>query len=160
MYQTNSYARFISYILKCRTLCKSTEVNWLKIGDIVRVSKIDHQFFSLRPGTDSTGCLKRTFVNMGMQDLIALVVELAKIKCCHIYDLISYGVGPKEHQRSAIIQSKSVPNNICESALFCCGSGPKDLKRCVFLFHDINPKGRHGSALLFRSKNHEYAWNP
>ena len=58
----------ISYIIKCITLCKSPEDNWLKIDDVVRVSKIDHQFFSHRPGTNSTSDQKRTFVNTGMQD--------------------------------------------------------------------------------------------
>ena len=32
-------------ILKCRTKCRSPDVNWLNIGDVVRVFKIYHQFF-------------------------------------------------------------------------------------------------------------------
>ena len=32
-------------IIKCRTLCKIPEVNWLKIGDIVRGIRLDHHFF-------------------------------------------------------------------------------------------------------------------
>ena len=43
----NSNALMKSYIIQCRTLCKIPGVNWLIIGDVVRVSKIDHQFFSL-----------------------------------------------------------------------------------------------------------------
>ena len=27
------------------TVCKISEVNWLKIGDVIRVTKIDNQFF-------------------------------------------------------------------------------------------------------------------
>ena len=41
--------------------------SWSPVGTsivLVRVSKIDHQFFSRRPGTNSTGGLKRTFVDI------------------------------------------------------------------------------------------------
>ena len=55
MQQTNSNARQKLQIFKCRTLCKNPDVNWLKIGDIVQVSKIDHQFFLRIPCTNSTG---------------------------------------------------------------------------------------------------------
>ena len=44
MEQTKSNAHVKSWIIKCTTLCKIFEVNWFKIGDVVRVSKIDHQF--------------------------------------------------------------------------------------------------------------------
>ena len=39
---------------------KRPELNWLKIGDVIRGTKIDHQFFLFprRPGTNSTGGLK------------------------------------------------------------------------------------------------------
>ena len=74
MEQTNSNAHLKSYIIKYKTPCKIPEVNWLKIGDVVRVSKIDHQFFSRRrPGTNATGSQKRTFVNTGMRDQTAQV---------------------------------------------------------------------------------------
>ena len=32
------------WIIKCRTLYNITDVNRLKTGDVVQVSKIDHQF--------------------------------------------------------------------------------------------------------------------
>ena len=56
----NSYAYFIWCIIKCRTPCKSPEFNWLKSGDVVRGTRLDHLFFSFlrRPGTNYTGGLK------------------------------------------------------------------------------------------------------
>ena len=68
MSQTNLNTRLILYILKCRPQCKITEVNWLEFGDVVRVSKIDHQFFSRRSGTNSREGLKQIFVNTVMQE--------------------------------------------------------------------------------------------
>ena len=59
------------WIIKCRTLCKSPEVNWLIICDVVQVSKIDHHFFSVfsrRSSTNSTGGQKYTIINKVMQD--------------------------------------------------------------------------------------------
>ena len=50
-------------------------MNWLKTGDVIRVSKIYHQFFVLFPripGTTSIGGIKRTFVNTGTQDYTAV----------------------------------------------------------------------------------------
>ena len=44
-------------------------MNWLKIGDVVQVSKMDHQFFFLfflrRPGTNSTGGPKTDLCQYG-----------------------------------------------------------------------------------------------
>ena len=37
---------------------KSPEVNWLKISDVVRGTRLDHKFFLRRPGKNSTGGLK------------------------------------------------------------------------------------------------------
>ena len=56
---------------KVWTLSKIPEVNWLKIGDVKWVSKIDHKFVSVClcwPGTNSTGGQKSSFVNTVMQD--------------------------------------------------------------------------------------------
>ena len=76
MQQMNSFACLISWFIKCITICKSPEVNWLKISDVVRVTKIDHQFILHRPGTNYTGGLKQTFVNMVMYNYTALGVCL------------------------------------------------------------------------------------
>ena len=53
----NSYAYLELYIIKIRTLCKSTDVNCLWIGDVVWGTKIYHQFTSFRRGTKYTGGL-------------------------------------------------------------------------------------------------------
>ena len=45
IYKTNSNTTMISYIIFCGTLWKISEVNWLKIGGVVQVSELDHQFF-------------------------------------------------------------------------------------------------------------------
>ena len=69
VYITNELLVILKYyIIKCITLCKIPELNWLEISDIVRGTKIDHLFFSRKPGTNSTGGLKWTFVNKVAQD--------------------------------------------------------------------------------------------
>ena len=45
MQQTISNSPMRSYIIQCRTLCKIPELNWLRIGGVLRVSELDHQFF-------------------------------------------------------------------------------------------------------------------
>ena len=59
------------YIIKCRTLCKSPEMDWLKISDVVRGNWLNHQFFCI-PGESSTGGIKWNFVNKILQDLTAI----------------------------------------------------------------------------------------
>ena len=48
----------VYYIIHCRKLCKSTGMNWLKIGDVVWGTQLDQLFFfQRRPGANSTGDL-------------------------------------------------------------------------------------------------------
>ena len=54
VYCTCSILKFLDY----RPLYKSPEVNWLKIGDDVRGTKIENKFFSCRPGTNATEDIK------------------------------------------------------------------------------------------------------
>ena len=57
MLQMNSYVCLILQIFNCRTLCKISEVNWLKIGGAVRVTKIDDYSFLRKPGKKITGSI-------------------------------------------------------------------------------------------------------
>ena len=51
------------------SICKSPEVNWLKLVMSYEFLKQNTFFFVfLRPGSNSTGSQKRTLVNTGMQD--------------------------------------------------------------------------------------------
>ena len=54
----NSYDCLILYIIKCRTLCKTPDINWLIIDDVGWGTKIDHEFVLCRHGTNATGGLK------------------------------------------------------------------------------------------------------
>ena len=52
------YFIYRSYLNKCRTLCRSSEANWLKISDMAQGSWFRppfpfHPFFALRPGINS-----------------------------------------------------------------------------------------------------------
>ena len=83
-----------SYIIQCRTLSKISEVNCLKIGGVVRVSELDHQFFfffSRRPGTNSTGGLKLPLGQYGHVGLYSTSTSLAAFSSC-VTSLIS-GLG-------------------------------------------------------------------
>ena len=64
-------------MIKYGTVCKSPEVNWLNFGDVIQVSKIDHQFgvfcvFLCRTSINYTGGKKRTLVNTGKHDYTSL----------------------------------------------------------------------------------------
>ena len=52
----NSYDCLILYVIKFITLYKSHEVNWLKNGDVVRGTWLDHLFFTFPriPGASYT----------------------------------------------------------------------------------------------------------
>ena len=71
----------VYWFIKCRTLCKSSEVGWLKNSDVAQGPCFRPPVFpsfSRRPGKNSTELQKLTFIKVVLQGQVELGVDLQR----------------------------------------------------------------------------------